>query len=71
MIGISLLRGGVSSTQWYTSNCLSKILIDISSATIVQKCQSGLFHYAFNRLFFELVAARFYAFVEAAKKASH
>ena len=41
------------------------------SATIVQKRQSGLFHYAFVRLVFELVAARFYAFVEAAKKVSH
>ena len=45
--------------------------LDLICATIVQSYQSGLFHYAFGPKFFELVAARFYAFVEAIKLASH
>ena len=39
-------------------------------ATIVQRYQSGLFHYAFEPSF-ELVAARFCASVEASELASH
>ena len=44
--------------------------LDLIRATIIQKRQSGLFHYAFGPIF-ELVAAQFYAFVEATESASH
>ena len=46
------------------------ISLDHIRATIIQRHQSGLFHYAFGPIF-ELVAARFYAFVEATESASH
>ena len=41
--------------------------LNLICATIVQRYQSGLFHDSI----FELVAARFYAFVEAIEMASH
>ena len=39
-------------------------LLDLICATIVQRHQGGLFHYAFGPSLIELVAARFYASVE-------
>ena len=45
--------------------------LELIRATIIQRHQSGLFHYAFGLIFFELVAARFYDFVEATESASH
>ena len=46
--------------------------LDLICATIVQRYQSGLFHsLCFRDYVFELVAARFYAFVEAIELASH
>ena len=44
---------------------------DLTCATIVQRFQSGPFHYAFGPKFLKLVAARFYASVEAIELASH
>ena len=63
MIGISLVKSGVSSTHWCTSNC-QNFDWHLVGATTVQKRQSVLFHYAFVGLFFELVDAQFYASVE-------